>query len=1011
MKRRRFLRRRLLYSANGTASFNPSLLENNLSGDIHPHPGPNSTSNSSSTSTNTNISFPCNTKSNIRIAHLNIRSLKSREHFTLLKDSVVSNNFDIFTISETWLDSSVNNESIHIPGYTLYRQDRGPHKPGGGLCVYIKKNYKVSSLENVSSVSDNNFQQLWLKVQSRCYKSFVICTVYRPPSTPLNFIDDLANSLIESLLSGLDVIILGDLNCNLLQDNAESRALNDFCSTFNLTQLINKPTRATENGESLIDVVMTTNEKLIASNDVLMSTISDHNLVYISLKLKKPRIKPCYVTIRSYTNYSADNFLRDLSYAPFHIISLFDDFNDQVDVFNELFLEVLSQHAPVKRVKIRSKPNPFITPEIRQLMRTRDQWRKLAGKTNDPFHWNGYRFFRQEVKREIRVAEKVHVRTQILDSNGNSNSIWKIINRCLPRKQQDSFMASEDPTGLANELNDFFTSVGSITAQKARDLSLHHGLNVNLDVPTPLHISTDVSPELFVLHQVTENQVERVIRSLPSNKAPGMDKISSRILKDSLPSTLTTITHIVNNSFVTNTFARAWKTAEVTPILKCGNPDVPNNYRPISLLPIVSKVTERLVHGQLMEHLIRNNKLAAHQSGNRKLHSTETALLYVTDQFLQAMDSKKVSIMVLLDMSKAFDSIRHDILLSKLQNLDFSQGALDWFQSYLSNRQQCVRIGDAVSKVLPLEFGVPQGSILGPVLFTIYVNDLLSVPKRCLSASYVDDCKLYLSFSPAELPTSILALNEDLTRISQWCCKNSLLINPDKTKVLAVGLPQLLKKLSSFSITLFDKEITPVPVVKDLGVLLDTRLSYNQHITEIASKCLFKLYQINRIKHLLDRKTLLLVINSFVFSKLQYCSTVWSNTSSSNIDKLQKVQNFAGRIILGLRKYDHISDGLRSLKWLPIREKLILNDATMMHKCINKLVPDYLADMFKSRSQVHNRQTRSSGALDIPLCRLSTGQRSFAFRGAKLWNSLNDNIKSLKCPRNFRRHLANVLLS
>ncbi|XP_073240100.1 uncharacterized protein [Porites lutea] len=960
MKRRRFLRRRLLYSANGTASFNPSLLENNLSGDIHPHPGPNSTSNSSSTSTNTNISFPCNTKSNIRIAHLNIRSLKSREHFTLLKDSVVSNNFDIFTISETWLDSSVNNESIHIPGYTLYRQDRGPHKPGGGLCVYIKKNYKVSSLENVSSVSDNNFQQLWLKVQSRCYKSFVICTVYRPPSTPLNFIDDLANSLIESLLSGLDVIILGDLNCNLLQDNAESRALNDFCSTFNLTQLINKPTRATENGESLIDVVMTTNEKLIASNDVLMSTISDHNLVYISLKLKKPRIKPCYVTIRSYTNYSADNFLRDLSYAPFHIISLFDDFNDQVDVFNELFLEVLSQHAPVKRVKIRSKPNPFITPEIRQLMRTRDQWRKLAGKTNDPFHWNGYRFFRQEVKREIRVAEKVHVRTQILDSNGNSNSIWKIINRCLPRKQQDSFMASEDPTGLANELNDFFTSVGSITAQKARDLSLHHGLNVNLDVPTPLHISTDVSPELFVLHQVTENQVERVIRSLPSNKAPGMDKISSRILKDSLPSTLTTITHIVNNSFVTNTFARAWKTAEVTPILKCGNPDVPNNYRPISLLPIVSKVTERLVHGQLMEHLIRNNKLAAHQSGNRKLHSTETALLYVTDQLLQAMDNKKVSIMVLLDMSKAFDSIRHDILLSKLQNLDFSQGALDWFQSYLSNRQQCVRIGDAVSKVLPLEFGVPQGSILGPVLFTIYVNDLLSVPKRCLSASYVDDCKLYLSFSPAEFPTSILALNEDLTRISQWCCKNSPLINPDKTKVLAVGLPQLLKKLSSFSITLFDKEITPVPVVKDLGVLLDTRLSYNQHITEIASKCLFKLYQINRIKHLLDRKTLLLVINSFVFSKLQYCSTVWSNTSSSNIDKLQKVQNFAGRIILGLRKYDHISDGLRSLKWLPIREKLILNDATMMHKCINKLVPDYLADMFKSRSQVHNRQTRSS---------------------------------------------------
>ena len=235
---------------------------------------------------------------------------------------------------------------------------------------------------------------------------------------------------------------------------------------------------------------------------------------------------------------------------------------------------------------------------------------QTSGKNKRSSSLERIQIFSLRVKREIRVAEKVHVITQILDSNGNSNSIWKIINRCLPRKQQDSFMASEDLTGLANELNEFFTSVGSITAQKASDLTLRHGLHINLDVPTPLHRSTNVSSELFVLHQVTENQVEKVIRRLPSDKAPGMDKISSRILKDSLPSTLTTITRIVNNSFVTNTFARAWKTAEVTPILKCGNPDVPNNYRPISLLPIVSKITERLVHGQLMGYLIRNNKLA-----------------------------------------------------------------------------------------------------------------------------------------------------------------------------------------------------------------------------------------------------------------------------------------------------------------------------------------------------------------------------------------------------------------
>ena len=197
---------------------------------------------------------------------------------------------------------------------------------------------------------------------------------------------------------------------------------------------------------------------------------------------------------------------------------------------------------------------------------------------------------------------------------------------------------------------------------------------------------------------------------------------------------------------------------------------------------------------------------------------------------------------------------------------------------------------------------------------------------------------------------SIPALKEDLMRISQWCCKNSLLINLDKTKILTVGVTQLLQKLPSFNRTLFDKELTPVPVVKDLGVLLDTCLSYNEHITKTALNCFLKLKQINRIKHLLVRKTLLSVINSFAFSKLLYCSTVWSNTSNRNISKLQKVQNFAGRIILGPRKYDHISDGLRSMKWLPIREKLILNDATMVHKCINNLVRDNLADKYVPKS-------------------------------------------------------------
>ena len=277
------------------------------------------------------------------------------------------------------------------------------------------------------------------------------------------------------------------------------------------------------------------------------------------------------------------------------------------------------------------------------------------------------------------------------------------------------------------------------------------------------------------------------------------------------------------------------------------------------------------------------------------------------------MEEKKVSSVVLLDMSKAFDSINHELLLSKLRKIGVSTSAHKWFKSYLIDRSQVVKIEDTTSKALPLEFGVPQGSIHGPLLFTVYVNDLPLVPRYCQSAIYVDDDKLFLAFQPCEILKAIQLLNLDLVEIARWCCLNSLLVNPNKTKLLVMGVPQLLRRLPPLSVTFLGKEISPVPVAKDLGVFIDETLSYNEHISKTVSSCLYKLTQINWIKHLLDKKTLLLLLNAFIFSRLFYCSTVWSNTSNSNLKKLQLVQNFAARLILGLRKFDHISEGLKSL--------------------------------------------------------------------------------------------------
>ena len=426
---------------------------------------------------------------------------------------------------------------------------------------------------------------------------------------------------------------------------------------------------------------------------------------------------------------------------------------------------------------------------------------------------------------------------------------------------------------------------------------------------------------------------------------------------------------------------------------------------------MVAQVLEGLDFAKLIYFvIISHNRLSSHQSGNKSLHSTETLNIYITDLLLEAMDKKKISALILLDLSKAFDSISHQRLLQKLSTVGASPTAIMWFQSYLSGRTQLVRIGSVRSDPLPITHGVPQGAILSPLLFCIYLNDLPCTPQFCHLESYVDDSKVLLSFNVTDYSNAKIKLEEDLQRVAIWCCENQLLINPDKTKFMLIGTRQLINRHSSdFSVSFLGKSLTPVDSAKDLGVIIDSHLTYDNHISYLVSSCLSKLVQINRVKSSFDKETLMLVISSLVFSKMFYCSTVWSNTSSTNIKKLQLIQNFACKIITGSRKYDHVTPLLHQLNWLSVCQTLQLRDTVMAYKCANKLAPDYLCNKLQKRTTIHDRVTRHSNKLQIPFYKSANGQRTFAYRAVSLLNSLSSDLANLPSVKSLKHSLKNSL--
>jgi hypothetical protein len=475
-----------------------------------------------------------------------------------------------------------------------------------------------------------------------------------------------------------------------------------------------------------------------------------------------------------------------------------------------------------------------------------------------------------------------------------------------------------------------------------------------------------------------------------------------------------TVTDIINLSLKTGHFPDIMKMALVTPLLKKSslNPDILSNYRPVSNLSFISKILEKVVDSQLSEFMSAHNLYEKHQSAYRPGHSTETALLRVQNDILHALDMQQGTILVLLDSSTAFDTVDHAILLERLHNnIGVSGVALKWFHSYLTERHQSVCVQGDSSTPVELAYGVPQGSVLGPKMFTIYSSPVgqLTRKNNVNDHMYADDTQLYKFFNLKDITTTGQALEiveNCVDTIRSWMLQNKLKLNDSKTEFLLLASPRLHNNINISSIRIGTTDVTPSATARNLGVQFDKFMDMQAHVKNICRACYFEIHDIGKVRSLLNKEAAEQLVHAFITSRLDNGNSLLYGLPDILIKRLQKVQNTAARIVTGTKKLDHITPVLKSLHWLPVKYRIDFKILLLTYKAIHGLAPDYLSELLVPYTPVRNLRSGSKKQLTAPSTNLKTyGDRSFSMEPPTLWNKLPASIKNSATLLSFKSSL------
>lgn len=936
----------------------------------------------------------------LNIGHINIQGLSGK--IDQLNGMLQSNLVHIMGISETKLHDVHPDSAFDIDGYQtpIFRRDRKDNG-GGGLIVFVKNGLSCNRRRDLES---DNIECIWVEVKPKNSKSFLVGNVYRPPNSTIQWQEHFEDCMETVLTEEKEIYVLGDFNRDLFTDQISKTWL-DYMEDFGVTQLVSKATRATPTSSTLIDHIYSNCSENVACVNVPKIGMSDHYPIFFTRKIhgRVPQSGHHTITYRSFKDFDETSFLNDLSSVPWNIVRVFDDPNDMVDTWSNLFLEVVNRHVPLKQHRVKRENQPqWLTPEILDAIKTRDKFKSIGNDAQ-------YRIWRNKVTQFCRDAKKVQYEEYIEKNKENPSSIYKLFKEigAGKGKQKSSTISSlrvgekliDDSPGIANTFNDFFVTVAAKLKEPISNSS-HCNEKLKEFCQSKLPENTK-----FLIPEINKEKVQKYLSGIDITKATGIDNIGPRLLKLSASYIADEITSICNKSFETSTFPKIWKEAKVTPLHKNGSCDEANNYRPISILPILSKLIEKHVHDSLLCHLNEHQLLHDTQSGFRPRHSCETALVHMIDSWLRALDNGKLIGVVLVDFRKAFDLVDQEILLSKLNLYGVSENTLEWFKSYLKDRRQKVSINNVLSDVKPVTCGVPQGSILGPLMFLIFINDLPLYTSNVITDLYADDTTLYdVSESIEDIQINLqLALNN----LDAWCKVNGMLVNTDKTKLMLIATPQKRSRLGCDTLNLKYKndKLKAIESDKILGVFVDNNLLWSQHVKHLTKKMASNLWLLSKIKGFLSIQHRIQFYKSYVQPHIDYCNIVWGNTSLTNKCKIFRLQKRACRIILDYNVED-VQRSMTELKIMTIYDRVFFRKAKFMFKVKNGLTPSYISEMFEVRNADDTMpalRSLSSSSYVVPRPSKELFKNSMMYSGSLIWNILPPHVKNTDSVEAFHR--------